>query len=168
MKLRTLTRTYLLEAARIDPAKAPRITNQPIWTPVLVMGAGNDPDKTHLVRSIKKEVDDNGKKGCFLVMVQSLFEAIALEDFGSFYAQNLVEYKTAFKFDYKNSQHHLKELKRGKKDRIYVYPYTGKLGRLLFVLEVAHKNQMQTAPETKKYAEDIIKEILDSKLMVFI
>lgn len=168
MKLKTLTREYLLETAKIDPKKAPRIVNEPLWIPVLVMGTGKDPDKTHLSRSIRSAVDDNGKKGCFLVMVQSLFEAIALDDFGSFYAQNLVEYKTAYKFEYKNSMHHLKELKRGKKDRVYIYPYTGPCGRLLFILEVAHKNQMQTSPETKAYAESVIKEIIDSKLMLFI
>lgn len=166
MKLRKITRRFLLETAGLDFEKAVAIQNTPLWTPVMVVASAADADRSYLAKSIRSSVDENGKRSSFMMMVDSLFQAIALEDFSSFFANSVVTYKTAHTFKYKDNNHSVKELKRGKKDRIYIYPYTGVCGKFVFIFEAVHKNQMPTPDEVKQYAEKMIKEILDAKLMV--
>ncbi|WP_454876048.1 hypothetical protein [Pseudomonas farris] len=165
MKLRRLTRRFLLETAGIDFAKAGDIKGVAVWTPVMIIGHQQDSSKSHLSKSIIESVNDPHKKSSFLTMINALFTGISLADFEQYFKGSIVTYKSAHKFKYKNAFHSLKELKHGKKDRIYLYPYSGKCGSYIFILEAVHKNQNTTSDEVKQYAEKVIKDILDAKLM---
>ncbi|MFI8607418.1 hypothetical protein ACIGFL_03565 [Pseudomonas sp. NPDC077649] len=166
MKLTKLTRKLMLEKAGINPSKAP-IAGGGVdkWTPVMILSGAQSVDKSHLVKSIAENVDDPKKRSFYLQMVDALFRAVTLDDFSQFFNGSVVIYKVAHSFKYKGKTESLYELKKGKKDRIYVYPYNGKCGRFIFVLEALHKDQQNTPPEIKAYAEHTIKSILDTKLM---
>lgn len=166
MKLHRLTRTYLLQKAGIDPAKAPAQGGGSLkWTPVMILPVSNQPDKSHLIRSIAANVDDGKKRASFLQMTDALFRAITLDDFSNYFNERVVEYKVAHSFQYKNKTESLRELKRGKKDRIYIYPHNGHCGKFIFVFQALHKDQQNTPDEVKRYAESTIKQILDATVM---
>lgn len=156
----------MLAKAGIDPARAP-IAGGGVdkWTPVMILSGAQSADKSHLAKSIVENVDDGKKKASYLQMVDALFRAITLDDFSQFFNDSIVTYKVAHSFRYKDSSLSLYELKRGKKDRIYVYVYSGSCGRYVFVLESLHKDQQNTPDEVKRYAEGVIKKIVDAKIM---
>ena len=156
----------MLEKAGIDPSKAP-IAGGGVdkWIPVMILSGAQSVDKSHLVKSIAENVDDPKKRSFYLLVVDALFRAVTLDDFSQFFNCSVVIYKVAHSFKYKGKVESLYELKKGKKDRVYIYPYNGKFGRFIFVLEALHKDQQNTPPEIKAYAEHTIKSILDAKLM---
>ena len=156
----------MLEKAGIDPNRAP-IAGSGVdkWTPVMILSGAQSADKSHLVKSIVSNVDDPKKRASYLQMVDALFRAITLDEFSQFFKDSVVTYKPAHSFKYKGKAESLFELKRGKKDRLYIFPYNGKCGRYLFVLEALHKDQQNTPPEVKAYAEPTIKSILDARIM---
>ncbi|UXY55411.1 hypothetical protein [Pseudomonas tohonis] len=157
----------MLETAGLDPRKAPAAGGGvDKWIPVMILSdAKQDASKSHLAKSIVKNTDDRTKRANYLQMVDSLFRAITQDDFGSLFAGDPVTYKSAHSFKFKNKNETLRELKRGKKDRIYVFPYDGKLGRYVFVLEALHKDQQTTPDHIKNYAESAIKVILEAHNM---
>jgi hypothetical protein len=155
----------LIRAAGLDPQKAPRLPNKPLkWRPVLVLPASDDPDKSRLIKSIGSNVNDRSKKSYFLVMVTALFSAATTDDFAQFFNGTNVIYKTAHKFLYSGKWEIVHELKLGQKDRIYLYPYSDKSGKYIFILEVLHKNQNPTPDDVKARSEDVIKLILTAKM----
>lgn len=156
----------MLTTAGLDPKKVPAPAGGvEKWTPVMILPASKQEDKSRLARSIAENVDDIKKRRSYVAMVDALFRAITLDDFSSFFEDSSVTYKSAHKFKYKNKFENLRELKHGNKDRIYIFPYNGKCGKFLFVLEVLHKDQQNTPEEIKQNAETAIKLILDAHIM---
>lgn len=166
MKVQKLTRTFMLRTAGVDPAKAPSSGGGiDIWTPIMILSGSQSANRSHLVKSITDNVNDNKKRASYLQMIDALFRAITVEEFSAFFRGSLVTYKKAHSFKFQGKNEILHELKSGKKDRIYIYPYKGSLGKLIFVLEVLHKDQQHTPDEIKRYAETAIKNILEAKVI---
>lgn len=158
MKLKTLTRTYLWEKAGFT-GQPPAINDGQIWTPVMIMPASGQADKSHLLRSLVGKVDGQ-KKRYVSAMLDALFRAVCVEDFAAFFNNSIITYKKAHSFKHQRSNEILRELKHGKKDRIYLYPYSSAHGKFIFILQYDHKDQMPTSDEVKSYAESAIKDIL--------
>ncbi|MCU1722398.1 hypothetical protein [Pseudomonas sp. 5P_5.1_Bac1] len=165
MKLHTLTRTYILEKAGIDTSKIVAINGNPSWVPAMILPASGLPEKSIFIRSVIAAVDENTKRGHFLMMVDAIFSGMMLEDFSDHFANSVVKYKVAHSFKHAGKTENLRELKHGSKDRIYLYPYTGRNGRYVFFFEAAHKNQQHTEPGVKDRAEESIKRILADKFL---
>lgn len=155
----------MLEKAGIPDRAPPAGGGVDKWTPVMILSGAQTVDKSHLVKSIASHVDDPKKRASYLVMVDALFRAITLDEFSLFFKGSVVQYKPAHSFKYKGKTESLYELKRGKKDRLYIYLYNGKCGRYLFVLQALHKDQQNTPQEVKDYAEVVIKSILETSIM---
>lgn len=165
MKLRELTRKYIYEKAGIKPGGQVVLNGKLKWVPVMVLPASQQADKSHFIKSVMAEVDDNGKRSHFTIMIDAIFSGMMLDDFSEFLKGTVVTYKVAHKFKFANKFESLWELKHGKKDRIYVYPYTGPCGKFVFFIEAAHKNQTTTEKSVKDHAEGEIKKILEAKIM---
>lgn len=164
MTLHELTRKYILEKAGINTAKMTSISGTLKWVPVMILPASGHPDKASFIKSVISDVDDRSKRSHFVAMIDAIFSGMTLDDFSEYFANSAVKYKVAGKFEYANKVENLRELKHGSKDRIYLYPYTGKSGRYLFFLEAAHKNQEQTEKSVKDRLGEVIKKIIDQKL----
>ncbi|MFV3283731.1 hypothetical protein ACNFCI_06620 [Pseudomonas sp. NY15356] len=164
MKLYELTRKYILEKAGINTAKMTSISGTLKWAPVMILPASGVADKASFIKSVIAEVDDRSKRSHFVAMIDAIYSGMTLDDFSEYFANSAVKYKVAGKFEYANKVENLRELKHGNKDRIYLYPYTGKGGRYLFFLEAAHKNQEQTEKALKDRLGEVIKRIIDEKL----
>lgn len=163
MKLHVLSRKYILEKAGLKPAKMTSINGSLKWEPVMILPSSGQPEKSSFIKSIIENVDDRSKQGHFMAMVDAIFSGMTLDDFSEHFANSIVEYKVAGKFEYAAKVVNLRELKHGRKDRIYLYPYTGKQ-RYVFFLEAFHKNQEQTEKFVKGRLYEIIKQIIDEKL----
>lgn len=159
MKLQNLTWTFMLRTAGLDPKKVNEPQGSLKWKPVFVLPASGLPDKSVLAKSILSNVDAPPKKRHFLVMVQALYEAVRCEDFSGFFNDSLVEFKEAHSFFRANKREIVRELKQGRKDRIYLYPHNCDQGRFIFVFSVLHKNQTTTPAEIKDYTESVVKQI---------
>lgn len=166
MKLRELTRKYIYEKAGIKPGGQVVLNGKLKWVPVMILPASEQADKSYFTKSVQAEVDDNGKRSHFSIMIEAIFNAMMLEDFTEFLSGTVVKYKPAHKFKYQNKFESLWELKHGKKDRIYIYPHTGPCGNYVFFIEAAHKNQTATEKSVRDHAETEIKRIIDSKVMM--
>lgn len=163
MKLHVLTRKYILESAEINTAKMTSISGTLKWVPVMILPASGQPDKASFIKTVISDVDDRSKRSHFAAMIDAIFSGMTLDDFSEHFANCAVKYKVAGKFDYMNKVENLRELKHGSKDRIYLYPYTGRSERFLFFLEAAHKNQEQTERSVKDRLEEVIKKIIGEK-----
>jgi len=164
MTLHELSRMYILEKAGINTAKVVTINGTLKWVPIMILPASGLPEKSAFIRSVIAEVNDNSKRGHFLAMIDSIFSGMMLDDFSEHFANSAVSYKVAHKFKHAGKTESLRELKHGNKDRIYLYPYTGKKKNYVFFMEAAHKNQQQTEKTVKDRAEDFIKKIIDANL----
>lgn len=164
MKLHRLSRTYILEKAGINTAKVVTINGTLKWVPVMILPASGLPDKSFFTKSVISDVNDNSKRAHFLAMVDAIYSGMMLNDFSEHFANSAVNYKVAHSFKYSGKSENLRELKHGNKDRIYLYPYTGRLERYVFFFEAAHKNQQQTERGVRERAEELIKKIIDANL----
>lgn len=164
MKLHKLSRTYILDKAGINTAKIVSINGTPKWVPVMILPASGLPEKTVFIKSVMADVNENSKRAHFMAMIDAIFSGMMLDDFSEHFANSAVKYKVAHSFKHASKTENLRELKHGNKDRIYLYPYTGKTGRFVFFFEAAHKNQQQTERAVKERAEELIKKVIEANL----
>lgn len=166
MKLCVLTRKYIFEKAGVNTGKQVVLNGTLKWVPVMILPASEQADKSFFAKSVIAEVNDNSKKSHFVAMVDAIYSGMMMEDFSEHFANSIVNYKVAHSFKYAGKTENLRELKHGNKDRIYIYPYTGLGERYVFFFEAAHKNQQTTEKSVKDRAEELIKKIVDSKIML--
>lgn len=153
--------------AGVDPSRGAPVAGGGTdkWTVVAILPSSGDLSKSHLAKSVHSNVNDKGKRSSYVAMIDALFRSITQDDFSQLFKDSIVDYKPAHSFKHSNGNLTLHELKRGKKDRIYVYAYTGKCGRYIFLLEALHKDQQVTPQEVKNYGEATIKRIVASNIM---
>ncbi|CAM3724382.1 hypothetical protein [Pseudomonas wadenswilerensis] len=164
MKLHRLSRTYILDKAGINTAKIVSINGTLKWEPVMILPASGLPEKAVFIKSVMADVNENSKRAHFMAMIDAIFSGMMLDDFSKYFANSVVKYKVAHSFKHAGKTENLRELKHGNKDRIYLYPYTGKMGRFVFFFEAAHKNQQQTETAVKERAEELIKKVIEANL----
>lgn len=157
----------MLRMAGLDLARAAPIAGGGVdkWTVVVILPPSHDIFKSHFAKSVVSNVNDKGKRSSYVVMADALFRAITQDDFALLFKDSLIEYKPAHSFKYNGGNLTLHELKRGKKDRVYVFAYTGRCGRYIFLLESLHKNQDPTPIEIREYGEATIKKIVAAQFM---
>lgn len=156
----------MLDKAGIDSARAPAAGGGvDRWIPVMILSNGQNADSSYLAKSIVANVDDVKKKQCYLQMVDALFRAVTLDDFSQYFNNSIIRFKVAHSFRYKGRSLSLHELKKPKKDRIYLYLYNGSHGKYVFVLVAVHKDQQNTPDDVKQYAEKAIKDIEGAVVM---
>lgn len=133
------------------------------WTTVVVAKATPPPDSGRFFRSVGDHVDSADKKANFTTMIAELCDAIEVDDYqGALKEAGVVSVKIAHSFEYAKQKHHVWELKYGKKDRIYFYPFPQR--RLIFLLMAYHKKDQQTPKnEVCNPCESDIKLILDPR-----
>jgi hypothetical protein len=165
--VKVVTLRALLTAAGFSPeqissALANGLGGSGVWRLCTPVGEDDDLNGSKLFKSIKKYVDDDEKRSNFLVMLTAIARAATQQDYGAVLSNSVVTAKPAYKFNYRNKQHTVLELKHGKKDRIYFYPEKF-CGLPCIVLLLAHHKKDQTTPkEVTTYCETTMKAHLAS------
>lgn len=171
--VRGVTARQLVECAGISWQKVPRSfadAGRAKWRLVTWVASREVAIKdSKLLKSVRSEVDDSGKRSSLLMMLSSLSYAVLSDDYQAALKEGPVDVKVAHTFKHGSQKLKVWELKYGKKDRLYFFTFDSSASvppKLIVLLFFHHKKDQNTPDEVKEAAEKIMRPFFDPRSQI--